>query len=178
MINLDSIVKKEFMTPNVKATEKFDKKTSSSLEKEIQNEDDNEEEDDDEEEDEEIIALQKLLDHQNKLKYTHKCFIECVSPFKLEKHLFNHFSVLIEDSIFERYDWTDTIIGRDLYNNCFKIKLLNNNNKQNGGDENKISIEIKCLNEEYFDNLNKKFLILIDQLFCYYPGLYFYKKIC
>ena len=178
MINLDSIVRKEFMTPQVRKIKKTDKKVDENEDKENQIEDENvDDEDEDEDENEEIDALQKLLDHQNKLKYTHKCFIECISPFKLEKHLFNNFSVLIQDSVFERFDWTDTIIGRDLHNNCFKIKLMNNDN-QNGIEENKISIEIKCLNEEHFDKLKKKFLKLIDQLFCYYPGLYFYKKIC
>jgi hypothetical protein len=164
-------VRKEFMTTKVKST----KTLSDDQEAENQLNYENEHEDN-EEQNEEIEALQKLLDQQNKLKYTHSCFIECISPFKLEKHLFNHFSVLIQDSVFERFDWSDTIIGRDLYNNCFKIRLINKNG-QNDIGENKLSIEIKCLNEEYFDKLKKKFLKLIDQLFCYYPGLYFYKKL-
>ncbi len=159
------------MTTKVKST----KTLSDDQEAENQLNYENEHEDN-EEQNEEIEALQKLLDQQNKLKYTHSCFIECISPFKLEKHLFNHFSVLIQDSVFERFDWSDTIIGRDLYNNCFKIRLINKNG-QNDIGENKLSIEIKCLNEEYFDKLKKKFLKLIDQLFCYYPGLYFYKKL-
>lgn len=159
------------MTPKVKSI----KTLSDDQEAENQLNYENEYEDN-EEQMEEIEALQKLLDHQNKLKYTHSCFIECISPFKLEKHLFNNFSVLIQDSVFERFDWSDTIIGRDLYNNCFKIRLINNNG-QNDIEENKISIEIKCLNEEHFDKLKKKFLKLIDQLFCYYPGFYFYKKL-
>ena len=174
MVNLDLIVRKEFMEPRAKSV---------IIKKRIISENENEEEfeeyDIDEdlaENEEEINRLQSLLNEQTRLKYKNKCLIECVSPFRLDKHLFNHFSVLVQDQLFERFDWSDTIIARDIFSNCFKIQLKNQNEID---QENKIRIEIKyCVNdEEYMDKLKKKFLELIDQLFCYYPGMYFFKRI-
>ena len=141
---------------------------------------DDEEEIGEEDEDEEINRLQLLLNEQNKLKYSSKCFIECVSPFKLDRHLFNHFSVLVQTISFERFDWTDTIIARNVDNSCFKIKLLNGNEtsirETSSEIEHKIRIELKCLNQENLDKLKSQIIKLIDELFCYYPGLYFYKR--
>lgn len=106
-----------------------------------------------------------------RLKYANKCIIECVSLFELEKHLFDHFSALIQSISYERFDWNDTIIGRTVDDCCFKIKLVNE------PDAHKINIELKCIKLESMVKIKEQLVKLIDDLFNFYPGLYFYKKV-
>lgn len=106
-------------------------------------------------------------------KYKHKCFIELVSPFRMEKHVFDKISVLIQDIAYERFDWIDTIVARDENETCMRIRVENyiENSKH------KIGIEIKSEKNEFLIELKEQFYIIFDKLFDFYPGLFFTKSV-
>lgn len=104
-------------------------------------------------------------------KYSYEAKIDCCSPFKFESNLFSKLSVLIQEVSFERFDWCDTIIGRNLDDTCFKIQLLSQQDNIN-----KIRFEIKATDLEFLNKFKQQLMNLISFLFSFYPGLYFYKE--
>jgi hypothetical protein len=104
------------------------------------------------------------------LKYKDKFKIELHTIFNFDTHLFCKFASLLQDLFYERFDWHDTIISRDVNDNFFKINIENKENS-NGT---KIIIEIKYVNKDELNALKKRFFDEIYNLFDFYPGIYFY----
>lgn len=110
-------------------------------------------------------------EEQEAKKYKFKCEFELASPFEIDVQIFNQLSALIQDFTYERFDWVDTIVGRDSYDNCFRIKLLNEAKNSSF----KITIEIKSVQMDLMSKLKDQFESIIESLFNSSPGLFFTK---
>ena len=65
------------------------------------------------------------IDEEVRKVYEHALVVDCMSVFEFDRHVFYRLSVLVQKIFHQRFDWSDTIIGRDLKFNCFKIKFCN-----------------------------------------------------
>lgn len=101
-----------------------------------------------------------------------KRVIELITPFHFNSFYFNKLSSLIQSVCFERFDWSDCIIGRDLNDNFFRIMYEKVDRVCS-----KILIEIKYLDEKHMSELRDKFVQAINVLSDFYPGLYYHVKI-
>ena len=69
----------------------------------------------------------KLLDSYDERSqpFDAQCVIECRSPFRFERHLFNKLSALVQSMCQERIDWSDAIVARHIQNAFFRIRVFN-----------------------------------------------------
>ncbi len=104
-----------------------------------------------------------------------KMSIECSSPFKIENHIFNKLSVLVQKFAYERFDWSNTIIIRTVDETCSRMQLLNDQNDESS-EKSKILIEIKAVDTDKMNNLKDQINKVIDQLLECYPGFYLLKS--
>jgi hypothetical protein len=109
----------------------------------------------------------KIDDECNRV-YQHRLTVECRSVFEFKRHVFARLSALLQQMLSQRYDWSSVIIGRDLDNNCFKIRFF-----EDTLFESIIRFEIKSTELNQLKSSKESVLKVIEQLFSYYPGLYY-----
>lgn len=104
--------------------------------------------------------------------YEFEANIECYSIFHFKIHIFSRLSTLLNKMFHVRYDWSDTIIARDSDFNCFKVQFFNNPDEKS-----MIQVLIKSLDKENLENCMSRIAELFEDLFSYYPGLYYKLRI-
>jgi len=77
-------------------------------------------------------------------------------------HVFWRLSALVQRHCMERFDWVDTIIGRDEDFNCFRVKFT----------PDMLVFELKSLSDDLMEKFGKSVMGLVEELFSYYPGIY------
>ena len=112
------------------------------------------------------------IDQEEDKSYEYVTKIEYYSVFHFKNHIFSRLSILLNNLFHLRYDWSDTIIARDSQFNCFKVQFFNNTNERS-----LIRVIIKSLDEDSSENIVEEILELFEDLFSYYPGLYYKRSI-
>jgi hypothetical protein len=116
------------------------------------------------------------IDNKFNLPLNSRCIIEMYSPcIQLRNHLFQRLSVLVQDICYERFDWKDVIIARNINNDCFKIEFINSHNRSSTSsicDDIYLKIEIKSDNLTNLNIIKNEFYEIIDKLFKLYPGYF------
>ncbi|CAF0705124.1 unnamed protein product [Brachionus calyciflorus] len=121
----------------------------------------------------EIEHLRILPESDYINKYKYKGLYEINSIFKIERHFFNKLSILLQEFVYERYDWDNVVIARDLYGNCFRLRY---SSEINTDEEYGIKIEILCADLKFLNEFKENFNVILEKLMVYYPGLCLTKK--
>ncbi len=106
--------------------------------------------------------LTDRIDKEEEKIYTRAENILVTPVHGFPQHLFWRLSILMQQHCMERFDWSDTIIGRDNEFNCFKIKFMRD----------LIVFQLKSLNNNLMEEFSNKIIGLLEELFNYYAGLY------
>ena len=117
-----------------------------------------------------FFEMYQIVDTIKTRYFHHTLSFECCSGFRFEPHLFARLAVLVQEIAYERFDWTDAVVGRNVRDACFRIRLLHECERRNAS---RIKFELKALESEHLEELKKQFLNIIDIVFSFYPGLFF-----
>lgn len=100
--------------------------------------------------------------------------IDVDSPvLSIPRCFFARFAIAMQPLLFERFDWSDALVGRDVNDTCVRARLLGTANRRNS----KLNIEIKSKQIDAMNEMKRGVLEALSMLKIYYPGLYYLIKI-
>jgi hypothetical protein len=118
-----------------------------------------------------VNELKNSIERLHTVQYAFEGQLECCSPFRFRLHMFAKISVLVQELAYERFDWSNTLVGRTASDTVFRVRMVGRDEKH----VSKIVFEIKSTSLEKLNEFKSQAMAVMDTLFSFYPGLYFYK---
>lgn len=108
---------------------------------------------------------QRLLDD-----FRVRARLELRSPFRVTRGFFSRFAIAVQPLLLDRFDWADSLIGRDLNQTCVRVRF-------NSSENPRFVVDIKAKRLEDMKQMKRDLLNVFDDLECYYPGLFLFNHL-